>query len=146
MQQANLHNKKTKAKARKIDSVKKKLHKKERSKGKAESFNFSALHLLNDPQGNCAGFRNTAIEIVLTCPATRFLRETVLQAICKGRSLGSAFDETEPHHPYHWCTPVDLAGLIPILDQIPAAISTRCNNGIGQRCTSYACFGPTGCA
>jgi len=53
MQQANLHNKKTKAKARKIDSVKKKLHKKERSKGKAESFNFSALHLLNDPQGFC---------------------------------------------------------------------------------------------
>jgi protein SDA1 len=51
MQQANLHNKKTKAKARKLDAVKKKISKKERSKGKAESFNFSALHLLNDPQG-----------------------------------------------------------------------------------------------
>ncbi|KAG2176146.1 hypothetical protein INT43_005379 [Umbelopsis isabellina] len=53
MQQANLHNKKTKAKARKLDSVKKRISKKERSKGKAEVFNFSALHLLNDPQGFC---------------------------------------------------------------------------------------------
>ncbi|CAO3663368.1 unnamed protein product [Umbelopsis vinacea] len=53
IQQANLHNKKTKAKARKLDTVKKKLSKKEKSKGKAESFNFSALHLLNDPQGFC---------------------------------------------------------------------------------------------
>ncbi|KAI8575368.1 hypothetical protein K450DRAFT_262117 [Umbelopsis ramanniana AG] len=53
MQQANLHNKKTKAKARKLDAVKKRISKKERSKGKAESFNFSALHLLNDPQGFC---------------------------------------------------------------------------------------------
>ncbi|KAG2186655.1 hypothetical protein INT44_002879 [Umbelopsis vinacea] len=53
IQQANLHNKKTKAKARKLDAVKKRISKKERSKGKAESFNFSALHLLNDPQGFC---------------------------------------------------------------------------------------------
>lgn len=51
IQMANLHSKKTKAKDRKLDSAKKKIKRKEKSKGKAESFNFSALHLLNDPQG-----------------------------------------------------------------------------------------------
>ncbi|KAI8381544.1 SDA1-domain-containing protein [Radiomyces spectabilis] len=51
MQQANLHNKKTKSKARKMEAAMKKVKRKSKSKGKAESFNFSALHLLNDPQG-----------------------------------------------------------------------------------------------
>ncbi|KAI8341259.1 SDA1-domain-containing protein [Chlamydoabsidia padenii] len=50
MQQAQVYTKKTKAKARKIDQAKKKIKKKGKQQ-KAESFNFSALHLLNDPQG-----------------------------------------------------------------------------------------------
>ncbi|KAI8086691.1 SDA1-domain-containing protein [Halteromyces radiatus] len=50
MQMAQVHTKKTKAKARKIDLAKKKIKRKGKSQ-KAESFNFSALHLLNDPQG-----------------------------------------------------------------------------------------------
>ncbi|KAI8073877.1 SDA1-domain-containing protein [Gongronella butleri] len=50
MQQAAVYTKKTKAKARKLESAKKKLKRKSKSQ-RAESFNFSALHLLNDPQG-----------------------------------------------------------------------------------------------
>lgn len=48
---ANLHSKKTKSKDRKMDAAKKKVKRKSKSKEKAESFNFSALHLINDPQG-----------------------------------------------------------------------------------------------
>ncbi|KAG0796007.1 hypothetical protein G6F16_000503 [Rhizopus arrhizus] len=51
MQMANLHSKKTKAKDRKLDAAKKKIKRKSKSKEKAENFNFSALHLINDPQG-----------------------------------------------------------------------------------------------
>ncbi|ORX52426.1 SDA1-domain-containing protein [Hesseltinella vesiculosa] len=50
MQQAQVYTKKTKAKARKLESAKKKIKRKNKSQ-RAESFNFSALHLLNDPQG-----------------------------------------------------------------------------------------------
>lgn len=51
MQMANLHSKKTKAKDRKLEAAKKKIKRKSKSKDKAEGFNFSALHLINDPQG-----------------------------------------------------------------------------------------------
>ncbi|CEP17478.1 hypothetical protein [Parasitella parasitica] len=51
MQMANLHNKKSKSKDRKLDAAKKKIKRKSKRSEKAESFNFSALHLLNDPQG-----------------------------------------------------------------------------------------------
>ncbi|OZJ04923.1 hypothetical protein BZG36_02658 [Bifiguratus adelaidae] len=51
IQQANLHNRKTKSKARQYEAALKKVHRMERKKTKAEVFNFSALHLLNDPQG-----------------------------------------------------------------------------------------------
>ncbi|KAI9323748.1 SDA1-domain-containing protein [Dichotomocladium elegans] len=51
MEQANIHSKKTKAKSRRLDAAKKKVKRKSKSKKAAESFNFSALHLLNDPQG-----------------------------------------------------------------------------------------------
>ncbi|RUS20386.1 SDA1-domain-containing protein [Endogone sp. FLAS-F59071] len=51
LQNANLHVRKTKARARKYETALIKVQKKERQKGKAENFNFSALHLLNDPQG-----------------------------------------------------------------------------------------------
>ncbi|KAF7721180.1 Protein SDA1 [Apophysomyces ossiformis] len=51
MTQANIHSRKTKAKTRRLDAAKKKVKRKNSSKSKAESFNFSALHLLNDPQG-----------------------------------------------------------------------------------------------
>lgn len=48
---ANQHSKKTKSKDRKLDAAKKKIKRKSKKNEKAESFNFSALHLLNDPQG-----------------------------------------------------------------------------------------------
>ncbi|CEG82333.1 hypothetical protein RMATCC62417_16414 [Rhizopus microsporus] len=51
IQMANLHSKKTKAKDRKLEAAKKKIKRKSKSKDKAEGFNFSALHLINDPQG-----------------------------------------------------------------------------------------------
>jgi protein SDA1 len=51
MQMANLHNKKSKSKDRKLDAARKKVKRKSKNKEKAENFNFSALHLLNDPQG-----------------------------------------------------------------------------------------------
>ncbi|CAO3587363.1 unnamed protein product [Absidia cylindrospora] len=50
MQQAQVYTKKTKARARQLDQAKKKMKKRNKHQ-KAESFNFSALHLLNDPQG-----------------------------------------------------------------------------------------------
>lgn len=51
MQMANLHNKKSKSKDRKMDAARKKVKRKQKKGEKAENFNFSALHLLNDPQG-----------------------------------------------------------------------------------------------
>lgn len=51
MQMANLHSKKTKSKDRKMDAARKKVKRKAKKGEKAESFNFSALHLINDPQG-----------------------------------------------------------------------------------------------
>lgn len=51
MQMANLHSKKTKSKDRKMDAARKKVKRKAKKNEKAESFNFSALHLINDPQG-----------------------------------------------------------------------------------------------
>lgn len=51
MQMAHQHNAKTKANARKMDAARKKVKRKSKNKDKAESFNFSALHLLNDAQG-----------------------------------------------------------------------------------------------
>ncbi|OBZ86955.1 Protein SDA1 [Choanephora cucurbitarum] len=51
MQMANLHSKKTRSKDRKLEAAKKKIKRKSKGKEKAENFNFSALHLLNDPQG-----------------------------------------------------------------------------------------------
>lgn len=43
--------KKTKAKAKQMEKTLATLKRKQKAKKKAESFNFSALHLLNDPQG-----------------------------------------------------------------------------------------------
>ncbi|KAF9195631.1 Protein SDA1 [Haplosporangium sp. Z 11] len=43
--------KKTKSKAKQMDKMVATLKRKQRAKKKAETFNFSALHLLNDPQG-----------------------------------------------------------------------------------------------
>ena len=51
MKQASVYTKKTKARSRRLEAAKKKVSKKSKNKSKAESFNFSALHLLNDPQG-----------------------------------------------------------------------------------------------
>ncbi|KAI7850372.1 SDA1-domain-containing protein [Circinella umbellata] len=51
MKQASVYTKKTKARSRRLETVKKRISKKAKNKTKAESFNFSALHLLNDPQG-----------------------------------------------------------------------------------------------
>ena len=51
MEQANIHSKKTRAKSRRLEQAKKKVQRKSKNKKKAESFNFAALHLLNDPQG-----------------------------------------------------------------------------------------------
>lgn len=51
MQMANLHNKKSRSKDRKMDAARKKVKRKQKKGEKAENFNFSALHLLNDPQG-----------------------------------------------------------------------------------------------
>ncbi|CDS02657.1 hypothetical protein LRAMOSA00062 [Lichtheimia ramosa] len=51
MEQANIHSKKTRAKSRRLEAAKKKVQRKSKSKKKAESFNFAALHLINDPQG-----------------------------------------------------------------------------------------------
>ncbi|CAO3647454.1 unnamed protein product [Cunninghamella blakesleeana] len=50
MKQAQVYTKKTKSKANRIERAVKKLKRKSKSQ-KAETFNFSALHLLNDPQG-----------------------------------------------------------------------------------------------
>ncbi|KAI8978373.1 SDA1-domain-containing protein [Pilobolus umbonatus] len=51
MQMANQHSKKTKSKDRKLESAKKRVKRMAKKGEKAESFNFAALHLLNDPQG-----------------------------------------------------------------------------------------------
>ncbi|KAI9263452.1 SDA1-domain-containing protein [Phascolomyces articulosus] len=51
MKQASVYTKKTKARSRRLEAAKKKVSKKAKNSKKAESFNFSALHLLNDPQG-----------------------------------------------------------------------------------------------
>ena len=47
---ANKFNKKTRKRQRFLDNVKK-AHKKKKTKNKTESYNFSALHLIHDPQG-----------------------------------------------------------------------------------------------
>ncbi|TRY77875.1 hypothetical protein TCAL_12049 [Tigriopus californicus] len=47
---ANRFNKKTRKREKFLDNIKK-AHKKKKKKGSAEAFNFSALHLINDPQG-----------------------------------------------------------------------------------------------
>lgn len=47
---ANKFNKKTRKRQRFLDNVKK-AHKKKKNKNKTESYNFSALHLIHDPQG-----------------------------------------------------------------------------------------------
>ncbi|KAF9430860.1 Protein SDA1 [Podila epigama] len=51
MQHKQNVSKKTKSKAKQMDKMITSLKKKQRAKKKAETFNFSALHLLNDPQG-----------------------------------------------------------------------------------------------
>ncbi|KAF9394975.1 Protein SDA1 [Podila verticillata] len=51
MQHKQNVSKKTKSKAKQMDKMITTLKKKQRAKKKAETFNFSALHLLNDPQG-----------------------------------------------------------------------------------------------
>jgi protein SDA1 len=43
--------KKTKSKAKQMEKTLATLKRKQKAKKKAETFNFSALHLLNDPQG-----------------------------------------------------------------------------------------------
>jgi protein SDA1 len=51
MRHANTVNRKTKARKAQIDKAMAAVKKKERAKNRAEHFNFSALHLINDPQG-----------------------------------------------------------------------------------------------
>ena len=51
MQHKQNVSKKTKSKSKQMDKMVATLKKKQRTKKKAETFNFSALHLLNDPQG-----------------------------------------------------------------------------------------------
>ncbi|KAJ3324762.1 Protein SDA1 [Boothiomyces sp. JEL0866] len=51
MKQANTVNKKRKSRQRQIEKAQAHVRRKERQKNRAEIFNFSALHLLNDPQG-----------------------------------------------------------------------------------------------
>ncbi|KAF9579986.1 Protein SDA1 [Lunasporangiospora selenospora] len=51
LQHKQMVSKKTKAKAKQMEKTLATLKRKQRSKKKAETFNFSALHLLNDPQG-----------------------------------------------------------------------------------------------
>ncbi|KAF9292922.1 Protein SDA1 [Linnemannia elongata] len=51
MQHKQNVSKKTKSKAKQMDKMVAALKKKSKAKKKAETFNFSALHLLNDPQG-----------------------------------------------------------------------------------------------
>ncbi|KAF9914811.1 Protein SDA1 [Lobosporangium transversale] len=51
MQHKQNVSKKTKSKAKQMDKMLATLKKKQKAKKKAETFNFSALHLLNDPQG-----------------------------------------------------------------------------------------------
>jgi hypothetical protein len=51
LQHVNQINKKKKSKTRKMEKALATVRKKDRQKQKAENFNFSALHLLNDPQG-----------------------------------------------------------------------------------------------
>ncbi|KAG0264955.1 Protein SDA1 [Actinomortierella ambigua] len=51
LQHKQLVSKKTKAKQKHMDRMMATLKKKQKAKKKAETFNFSALHLLNDPQG-----------------------------------------------------------------------------------------------
>ncbi|KAJ3272038.1 Protein SDA1 [Terramyces sp. JEL0728] len=51
MKQANIVNKKRKSRQRQMDKAQALVRRKERQKNRAEIFNFSALHLLNDPQG-----------------------------------------------------------------------------------------------
>src|SRR5256885_6463158 len=52
LQHINQINKTKKSKKRKLGKALVTIRKKESQKHKAENFNFSALHLLNDPQGN----------------------------------------------------------------------------------------------
>ncbi|KAJ3000775.1 Protein SDA1 [Globomyces sp. JEL0801] len=51
MRQANSHNKKRKSRAAQMDKAQAAVRRRERNKNRVEHFNFSALHLLNDPQG-----------------------------------------------------------------------------------------------
>ncbi|ORX88453.1 SDA1-domain-containing protein, partial [Basidiobolus meristosporus CBS 931.73] len=51
MQQVKTFTKKTRAKNRALDKAIATVKRKERNKTKAENFNFSAIHLVNDPQG-----------------------------------------------------------------------------------------------
>lgn len=52
LQHINQINKTRKSRKRKLEKALVSIRKKELQKHKAENFNFSALHLLNDPQGN----------------------------------------------------------------------------------------------
>lgn len=51
MKHANTVNKKRKSRANQLEKAQALVRKKERQRNKVESFNFSALHLINDPQG-----------------------------------------------------------------------------------------------
>eukprot|EP00842_Homolaphlyctis_polyrhiza_P007038 jgi/Hompol1/923/HPOL_002599-RA len=51
LQHANTFNKKKKSRANMLEKAKATIRRKERNKNRAEHFNFSALHLINDPQG-----------------------------------------------------------------------------------------------
>lgn len=51
LKHSNSCNKKTKSRQKQMGRVLAGIKRKERAKGRAESFNFSALHLINDPQG-----------------------------------------------------------------------------------------------
>jgi protein SDA1 len=51
MQHSNTVNRKTKSRKMQLEKAKASIRKKERARNRAEHFNFSALHLINDPQG-----------------------------------------------------------------------------------------------
>ncbi|KAL1914681.1 uncharacterized protein VTP21DRAFT_8092 [Calcarisporiella thermophila] len=51
LQHKNQHGKKTRSKAKKYEKALATIKKKQKGSTKAETFNFSALHLMNDPQG-----------------------------------------------------------------------------------------------
>src|SRR6266496_2067747 len=73
LQNINQINKSKKSKKRKLGKALVTIRKKESQKHKAENFNFSALHLLNDPQGN----RKKIIQLFFFKKKNRFKKKFI---------------------------------------------------------------------